>query len=96
LYRIYYSLIQSQFDLSTSALSGYQSLALDLQAMLGSLTVCKGVKTVDDNLPSLPNSTGPGQDSQGYNASVVGGLKSFVIALYDFDAQAEGDLSFRR
>ena len=88
---------------------GYQMVSEDLGAMLSSLTVCKGMGKTNQNgiEPPLPTQSQPPHSEGGKSSiknggegksfvPVVSSEKSFVIALYDFDAQAEGDLSFRR
>ncbi|KAJ3362651.1 hypothetical protein HDU91_003316 [Kappamyces sp. JEL0680] len=134
LYRIYYQVGSSQFDLSSTALAGYQSVQEELLAMLNSLTICKAIArpTGGSSSDVIPGEAGPG-------TSMVGGLApsytdsvnrkqstantrasydgpprnlappptntrasldtkraNYVVALYDFEAQAEGDLSFRK
>lgn len=141
LYRIYYQVGSTQFDLSTTALAGYQHVQEDLLAMLGSFTICKGVaKPSSTNALAEEGSAPPPskftpqpsysqqlaskqsganlaaaapiqETRKSYDApradmsfappparpvSLDTGMKSFVVALYDFDAQAEGDLAFKR
>lgn len=151
LYRIYYQVGSTQFDLSSTALAGYQHLQEELIAMLGTLTVCKGIArpaggghgSEASGLAPLPSgnpstTTAPTYSQQlAAQSSMTGALappaaqqtrqsfdapstrplstgsdfaaassarpmsldtkmKSYVVALYDFEPQAEGDLGFKR
>ena len=131
LYRIYYQVGSTQFDLSSTALSGYQHVQEELAKMLGSLTVLKGLAKPSGVVETPKNSqTAPPSYSQqlagqtnmagalspsdggksinssptkssstgaGYSRPVsLDKTKSYVMALYDFEPQTDGDLGFRK
>ena len=139
LYRIYYQVGSTQFDLSTNALSGYQHVQEELINTLNSLSVCRGIAKpvglvghgVEGSSTTSQSVSSPSYSQQlAGQTSMTGSLtpvaaqqtrqsyddpstrplsagpnisstrptkmKSYVVALYDFEPQAEGDLGFRK
>ncbi|KAI8904464.1 hypothetical protein EDD86DRAFT_249825 [Gorgonomyces haynaldii] len=81
LYGIFYQAASDHFDLSTTALASYEIRANQTSALLTSLNVPKRFNAKPEHVPEIK------QDKPKSN---------YVVALYDFDAQTAGDLSFKK
>jgi amphiphysin len=102
LYNVFYDIASAKFDLKTSALDGYQTQKDRLSALLGQFTLCIPANINAERISHVNESTASGSSSPVRPPPPVPlshaetSRKLFVIALYDYTAQAEGDLSFKK
>ena len=109
LYGIFYQVANNHFDLSTSAKVGYELKADAINRLLTSLNVPKRFNSqkeaANPEVARVPTTNGSGQNSRTNSneqlrprapVPIPVSQSKYVVALYDYDAQAAGDLSFKR
>jgi amphiphysin len=104
LYSVFFELAQQKFNLETTAMQGYDAKRDSLNEMLARLTInqTKVDGRMSDNSRQSAVSNSSVSISQSRAApipprpSIKPESKNYVVALFDYNAQAQGDLSFRK